>query len=248
MTDPIFQEPDWSSTTGAMQSVQHGAARIGKALARSFGLLPSVVGEQALQLFSAENLWATALILAFWLFASVVGGPIGLAVNGVLIALALYQVPELAKTLGTLLKDGVSQAAAARNEADLDGAAKTFATLISTIGLEAFQLFITHRVFVALKPRLLKRFKVPQDLVSEHRKAKASNQTAARQTERLEKAKRLERLANAAEIGAAAGVKPAAKAAGDLAPTIGLAALGIAGAGAVVVAVILASKEANNGR
>lgn len=248
MSTELFQEPDWSSTTAAMRSVQQGATRIGMALVRSFGMLPTIAGEQALQLLTAENLWTTALILALWLFASVIGGPIGLVVNGVLIALALSQVPELARTLGTLLKDGVVQAASARSESDLDEAARTLARLLSTVGLEALQLFVTHRIFIAVKPQLLKRFKVPHELVAEYKKAKASTEKARKEQETRQRATKLERMANAAEIGAAAGVKPASKAAADLFPTVGLAALGIAGAGAAVAVVYLAAKGSKHER
>ena len=262
--DPIFDKPDWTSTAATMQSLQNGAARIGKALARSLSFLPGVAGQQALSLLTTENLWTTAVILAFWIFASVIGGPVGLAVNGILIALALYQIPELAKELGTLLKEGLSQAASARSESDLDDAAKTIARLISTVGVEALQIFVTHRVFVMVKPRILKRFRVPKEIEAERMKAKLNSEAAerSRKAETAEAAKneaarkRSESATQkarqvaiaAAEVAAAGGVKPAADLAGDLLPTVGLAAIGLVGVGTVVAVAMIASKEKYSGR
>lgn len=256
--DPIYQAPDWSSTSATIESLHYGAIRIGKALARSLSFLPSVAGQQALSLLTTENLWTTAVILAFWIFASVVGGPIGLAVNGILIALALYQIPELAKELGTLLKDGLTQAAEARGEADIDVAAKTLATLLSTVGVEALQLFVTHRIFLVTKPRILKRFKVPKEIEAERTRAKSTTEAAEKARKSglaeakrkaesaAEKAKRM--ATTAAEVAAAAGVKPAADIAGDVLPTIGLAAIGVVGLGTVVAVAVLANKDkANDG-
>ena len=262
--DPIFQAPDWSSTSATMESLHYGAMRIGKALARSLTLLPGVAGQQALSLLTTENLWTTAVILAFWIFASVVGGPIGLAVNGVLIALALYQIPQLAKELGTLLRDGITQAATAQTDADLDVAAKTMATLLSTVGVEVLQVFVTHRIFLVTKPRILKRFKVPTEIEAERGRAKTAAERAekARKTELAERAKQEEAArkresaaekakrmtATAAEVAAAAGVQPAADIAGEVLPAVGLAALGIVGLGTVVAVAVMANKDKANER
>jgi hypothetical protein len=251
--DEIFQPPDWSSTASTLRSIQQGAVRIGKALARSLAVLPSVAGKQALEVLTLENLWTTALILAIWVFASVIGGPVGLAVNGVLIAIALYQIPAFAAELGAAVKDGVVLAANARAESDLDSAAESFAGAFSALGIEILQVFVTHRFFVFAKPRLMKRFRVPTAIEAEHKRAGSKVTEKARQEaeqaktqgarekmgEAAERAKAAARTA--AEVGAAAGVKPAA----DLLPTVGLIAVGTVAVAGTVAAIALLAKADN---
>lgn len=246
--DPVFQPPEWTSVSATVQSLHYGAIRIGKALARSLALLPEVAGQQALSLLTPQNLWTTAVILAFWIFASVVGGPVGLAVNGVLIALALYHIPEVAKELGTLLKDGIRQAAEAKSEADLDVAAKTLATLLSTAGIEALQVFVTHRLFLAAKPQILKRFKLPKELEAEYQRARATTRGKRELAERAKAEERasskVKRVASAAAtLAAAGGVKPAADIAKNALPSVGIFAFGALGVGSVLAVVALANGE-----
>lgn len=224
-----FAALDWSSIPAAAESVQRVAVRVGRALARGLVLAPVEFGKEALDLLTLENLWTTAVILAFWIIASVIGGPFGLAVNGILIAYALWDIPKLAEELGTALKDGLVTAANATSEADLDMAAHSFATVFATVGIEVFQVFVTHRIFVFAKPRLLKKFKVPPSVEAEHKKSrdrvkekereKAKNDEKEKQAEK-ERTTTREKLAAGAEVLAAAGVQPAA----DSVPTAAIVA------------------------
>lgn len=219
--DQRFEPADFSSVTAGARSLSTVAMRVGSALARSLGKLPAAAHKQALEVLTVENLWTTALILVVWLCASVIGGPIGLVVNGILVALALYQLPQLAAELGTALKDGLVTAYEAKNDADLDRAAASFAGAFSALGIEILQVFVTHRLFVFAKPKLVNRFRVPPQVEAEHRKA------TSKLRERLKEASELPGVKTAAEVAAAAGVKPAA----DAFPT-----LAVVGVGTVVLA------------
>jgi hypothetical protein len=193
--DDVFKPLDWSSLTAAAESVQLVAVRVGKALARGLTLAPVQFGKAALDLLTIDNLWTTAIVLAFWIIGSIIGGPCGLAVNGILIAYALWDIPKLAEELGTALKDGLVAAANAQSEADLDVAADLFSKVFATVGIEVFQVFVTHRIFVYAKPRLLKRFKVPRSVETEH---KAARERVAEKERKAAKERVAEKLAKAA--------------------------------------------------
>lgn len=228
MADTTFEPADFSNVSSGIRSLANSASRLGSAMARALAKIPGVTAQQALDILTVENLWTTSLILAAWFFASVVGGPVGLVVNGILIALALYQIPQLAAELGALLKDGILRAVNAKSDEDLDLAADSITQALSAAGLEIIQVFVTHRLFVFAKPKLVNRFRVPQRLQQEHQRA------TGKVKERLKAA--AERLKPAAEVAAAAGVKPAAEAL----PTVAVVAVGAAvlvGTTAVIVAV-----------
>jgi hypothetical protein len=65
-----------------MKSIAAGGARLSRALLLGLEKTPAKLGKKGLELLDIHNLWTTALILVFWLAASVIGGPLGVAVNG----------------------------------------------------------------------------------------------------------------------------------------------------------------------
>ncbi len=236
MAGDDFDKPDWSSSGATMKTIAAGGARLARALLLGLEKTPAKLGKKGLELLDIHNLWTTALILVFWLAASVIGGPLGIAVNGVLIALALASIPALAVELGTEFRDGLVLSWTASSEQELGFAGTYFAEAFSTIGVEAFQLFVTHRVFVTLKPTLLKRFKVPLSLETEAKAARTrieAKLTAAAEKER--KGKLSELVKTAAELTAAGGVKPAA----DYVPTAEIALGAVAAIGVVATVVVL---------
>lgn len=232
----LFEAPDASTVDGGARSIQTGAMRVGSALARAVALIPATLAQQALSILTPENLWTTSVILVVWLVASVIGGPIGLLVNGILIALALYQIPELAAELGSLLKEGLVLSWNARSEADLDKAAVSFAAAMSAATLEILQVFVTHRIFVFAKPKLVRKFRVPARIEAEHKRA------TSRVGEKLKAVAEKTGLKTAAEVGAAAGVQPAA----DNLGTIAAIGVGLLAVGAGVTAVVALSKKEGN--
>lgn len=256
----VFDPLDWSSTSATVSSLQRVGTRIGMALIRSIRVSPAAFGKEAMALLTVDNLWALAIVLAFWILGSIVGGPIGIAVNAILIAYALWDVPKIAEELGTALRDGLQTAATAKSDADLDLAAAQFASVFATVGVGALQIVVTHRVFVYAKPKLLKRFPKPPALENEHKASRAAVEKSESErkanTERQAESERQkaererkaasekqaknakERVADAAkaaaELTAAAGVKPAADSLPNLA-AYGAAAVVVVATSAAVV-------------
>lgn len=256
----IYDPLDWSSTSATVSSLQRVATRIGMSLIRAIRVSPAAFGKEALALLTVDNLWALAIVLAFWILGSIVGGPIGIAVNAILIAYALWDVPRIAEELGTSLRDGLQTAASAKSDADLDLAAAQFASVFATVGVGTFQVVVTHRVFLFAKPKLLKRFPKPAALENEHKASKTAVEKAESErkaaTERKAESERQkseterkaasekearnakDRVADtakaAAELAAAAGVKPAADSLPNLA-AYGAAAVVVVATSAAVV-------------
>lgn len=248
----VFEPLEWSGTAATASSLQRVATRIGMALFRAIRLSPAAFGSEALALLTTDNLWALAIVLAFWILGSIVGGPIGLAVNAILIAYALWDVPKIAEELGAALRDGLQTAANAKADPDLDLAAAQFASVFATVGVGALQVVVTHRLFVYAKPKLLKRFPRPSALETEAKASKAAVEKAASErkaaTERQAKEQKAasedkaknakEKIVDAAkaaaELTAAAGVKPAADSLPNLA-AYGAAAVVVVATSAAVV-------------
>lgn len=243
-----FVKPDGSNTDTTLASIEAAAFRLGRAMVFGLERSPELFGKKGLELLSIHNLWTTAIILIMWVAGSVIGGPIGLAVNGVLIALALYHLGDVVKDLGEKLSDGLVLAWNAENDHDIEVAGMFFAEAFSTIGIELVQLVVTHRLFLAAKPRLLKRFKLPSKLEAEHKAAKAraekrlADEAAEKRTTAAERAKQA--LVSAAELAAAGGVQPAAK----MLPTAEIVLGVVAGVAVVGGAVAVLSATERKGR
>lgn len=224
-----FTPLDWSSLGNGLASIQRAAARVGSALVRGILLGPSEFGKAALELLTIDNLWALSLVMGFWVLGSVVGGPIGLVVNAVLIALAIYELPDIAVQIAKDLKDGVLAAIEAESDQQIEKAAQLFGRAIGTLGIEVFQVLVTHRVFKATKTVLLKRFKIPAALEAEHRNVRREIS---------------EKIRVAAELAAAAGVQPAASKLPSIGlPSLGIWAAAIAGLAGSIAVVALVSKS-----
>jgi hypothetical protein len=269
----MFEPLDWSSTTATVKSLQRVAARLGVALGRSIGLLPETVARDLMSLLTTENLWALALVFACWLLASVVGGPVGVAVNAILVAWALWEVPKVVEELAGTLKEGLVTAYRAQSDADLDHAAAEFAAVLSAVGVGTLQVVVTHKLFVMGKAKLLSRFPAPKVLEVELKRSreridrdKSAKKKKDAETKKAEGTKKVDkkrlnsiepetdskpnkripdsepkpsRLVQAAELGAAAGVKPAADGlSSQTALVVGSAIAGVAliGAGLAVAA------------
>lgn len=231
----VFDPLDWSSTTATVSSLQRVATRIGIGLLRSVSRLPAAVGTEALALFSADNLWALAIVLACWVLGTVIGGPVGVAVDAILIAYALWDIPKVAEELGRALWDGLKTAASATKDTDIDLAAEQFATVFAAAGVQIFQVVLTHRLFVYAKPKLLKRFPKPKAIETEIKKGKKAQEEKQRASERKSKTEKLaEKAKSAAELTAAAGVRPAANSLPDVA-ALGAAAVVVVATGVGVL-------------
>lgn len=250
MSTNLYAPLDWSSIANTVATIERCAVRIAIALVGGIVRSPLAAGKEALNALSLDNLWALALIVTCYLLGTVIGGPIGVVVNAVLIGLAIYELPDTAIQIARGLKDGFVGAIEAKNEQDLDNAGDKIAQALGKLEFELLVIVGTHRLFLAAKAVLLRRFRVPAVLEVEYRKAKAKAEAnnkakvrAAAELAAMEKRKAS--LRSAAELAAAAGVKPAAQKLPQLdLPSVAGAALAVlAVAGAVAAVAVVASSR-----
>jgi hypothetical protein len=109
--------------------------------------------------------------LGGWFIATVVGGWIGLVINGVLLALGILDIWERLKGSWESFKSWFSIAYKAENEADLDRASKALADALASGGLLIIELVVLHYTFRAVEAALLKRFPTPEWIRRDYRSA-----------------------------------------------------------------------------
>jgi len=92
---------------GALSAAKHlsaTAARFAYSMVRAIPNLPDAIYVEFRRLLTVESLWALGIVLADWFIATVLGGPIGIAVNGVLIVYGLGQLWDELKEIASDLK------------------------------------------------------------------------------------------------------------------------------------------------
>lgn len=174
-----------------------------------------------------EALWGLCICLAAMLVAGLVGGPVAVAVDLVLIGLGVWELWPVVKNMSDKLWQGLRDSYYANNADDLAKAGNSLASGVASGLVVAFQLIFTHKVFKTVSPQVNKRFPAPEWAKREYGKI-----------ERLRKAKE-EVAAKSAELAKTAArtlVGPAGRKTEELAPPI---ALGL-GIGAVTVASVAA--------
>src|SRR6185295_2563903 len=103
------------------------AARLAMSIVLSIPPLPDAAWNSLKGLLSINVLWSFCLVLAGWAIATLVGGLVGLAVNGLLIAYGVIELWEQLKTVAGSLKQWLLTAYAATNVLELTTAGKHFA-------------------------------------------------------------------------------------------------------------------------
>lgn len=147
--------------TSAAKHLSAAAARFAVSIVRSIPNLPDAAWAEFQRLLTVEALWSLCLVLAGWLIATVVGGLIGLAVNGLLIIYGLVELWDQVKGIAASIQQWATSAYEAQSDADLEGAAKHFATALSAGGITALEIVVTHRVFRAVEVKLRDRYPTP---------------------------------------------------------------------------------------
>ena len=136
-------------------------------------LLPSI-GQELLALLTLDTLWGLCLLAAGWFLVSVISGPLGLAVNVVLLGYGVYSAWGTIEETYEQFKDWFWGFYSARNEADLDGVVQG--------GMFALQLLLTHRAVRFASKRIVKRYPPPDKLrqrfVEEQKRATEQKQAA----------------------------------------------------------------------
>ena len=155
----------YDDTTRIRSAALHlsaAASRLAVSMVRSISHLPEAAWEAFQRLLYPDVLWSLCLVLAAWLIATLIGGPVAVAVDALLVLYGLSALWEQAQTIWESLKQWALSAYEARTEADLDTAAGYFAAAHSRGGILVLEVVVTHRVFRAVEGRLRARFPTPE--------------------------------------------------------------------------------------
>lgn len=165
------------------QHLAAAAARTAVSIIRCFHLLDDAALAHLKSLFTLDTLWSLCVVASAWFLATAVGGPIALAINGLLI---LWGIKELWGQLGDILgeaKAWLSSAYRAHNDKELEVASGHFANAITAGILTGLEVVVTHRVFRFAEGKIRKTFKPPDWLGREYeaslRKAEQKKRTKA---------------------------------------------------------------------
>lgn len=194
------KEPS-TSVAAASRALARAAGRLVLSMVRSIKYMEPAAVEHFRNLFSAHTLWVLAIILAGWVIATIVGGPIALVINGLLGAYGLYQLYEqLALTWENLRKWALT-AYHAKNEGDIDAAARFFANAVADGILALLEVIVTHRIFKSVEGGLRNRYPTPEWLEAEYARAvrEAEQKRPGAPNRRSEPARSMEEAERTAE-------------------------------------------------
>lgn len=164
--DPVAFDPSRPVTTGA-QAVLAGAARLARSVVLSIKYLGPDAVEEVTAILNPDNLWAIAVIFAGWVVVSIIGGPIGLAVNGILIVWGVVELYDQLGTTWSALSSWFTLAYRARSEQELEEAARHFAQGMVSGGLLVLQALVAHKVFRKAQGQIRKRAPTPKWIETE---------------------------------------------------------------------------------
>lgn len=228
-------DPRSPFSTGA-RYLAAAALRLALAMVRSIPLLDDGIWEAVRRLLTLESIKALAVVLAGWIVATVVGGPLGVAVNAVLVVYGIAGLWEQVKLIAGSLRDFWQTAYDAKNERDLDAAAGHFARALGGGLVTVLEVWLTHRAFRAVETTIARRVPTPQRLKSEYERALKEREARKRST--------VEKVAEVVVSGARGeGMRKASE---DL-PTfavVGLSAAAVVGTVALMSWAAASSKEA----
>lgn len=156
--------------SGAMH-LSAAAARLAVSIVLSLPQLPEATWNEIKQLLTVDALWGLCIVLAGWLIATIIGGLVGLAVNGLLLAYGVVELWDQLKGTAGALRQWLTAAYYATNQSELGEAGKHFAAALSSGGLTLLELVITHRVFRAVEGRLRQAIPTPTWLRSQYEEA-----------------------------------------------------------------------------
>ena len=230
--DPSVFYRDFAADSPITSGAQHlsaAATRLAFSIVYSITELPDAIWQQFKELLTPDTLWGLALVVAAWLIATIIGGPIGAAINGLLAAYGLYELWPVVKAVVGDLWAWLRTAYYADSEDELHASGKHFADALAKGGITTLEAIVTHRVFHGAAKKIRERFPTPEWL----RKSYAEQETKRSSRKVDEEAKRRRRTIEETLSSAATSVMvPAGHGAGD--------AIGGIVVGGVVVAAMLA--------
>ena len=166
------------------------AYRAAESILRSFKYLLPSIGNELWALLSVDALWGLALLAAGWFLASVISGPLGLAVNVIFLAYGVWQIWGTIGDTYALLKDWFWGFYNAKTEPELDEAGKHFAEGLAKGGLTLIELLVTHKALKFASRKLAAKYPPPERLrerfAEEQRKAQSQRESTERPGEQTE--------------------------------------------------------------
>lgn len=227
-------------TTGA-EHLSAAATRLAYSVLYSLGEMPDALWQEFKQLVSPDTLWGLALVFAAWLLATIIGGPLGAAINGVLAVYGLYELWPVVKKVADDLWAWLYTAYLADTEDDLHRASRYFAEALAKGGLTTFEAIVTHRIFHGASQKIRARWPTPEWL-----RQRYAEQESNRSARKVEEDPRRRRRAIEESLSSAAStvLVPAGQGAGDALGGLvigGIAAVAVIGT--VVGAAALSGKE-----
>lgn len=150
------------------QHLAAASSRIALSLVWSIRYLKQEAYEHLRALLTVDSLWSLCIVLAGWLIATAVGGPVALAINAILIG---WGLSSLWDQLGEILKEiktWVLGAYDARNDQELTAASQHCAAALTAGGLTALELIVTHKAFRFAEGKIRERFRPPDWLGREY--------------------------------------------------------------------------------
>lgn len=198
-------------TTGA-EHLSAAATRLAYSILYSLGEMPDALWQEFKQLVSPDTLWGLVLVVAAWLMATIIGGPLGAAINAALAVYGLYELWPVVKKVSDDLWAWLYTAYLADTEDDLHRASRYFAEALAKGGFATFEAIVTHRIFHGTAKKIRERWPTPEWL--RQRYAEQESNRSARKVE--EDSRRRRRAIEESLSGAASTVLvPAGRGAGD---------------------------------
>lgn len=223
-------EPN-SAVASAARHLSAAATRLCFSILFGMLVLPDSVWEQAKGLLDARTLWGLCLVVAAWLIATMIGGPVGLAIDGLIIAYGLYELWPVVKQIAGDGWEWLRGAYYANTETDLKLAGQHFGDALAGGLLTILQTIVLHRVFKRVSKTMVEHIPVPEWL-ERHRETVETQRRQARESTPLERA---------ASSVAARVMVPAGKGVGREFPTALAVVGGVAVAAGVATVVLLAN-------
>lgn len=245
--DPFVFSREFDRRSPASSAAKHLSAlatRICFSVLFGLMVLDESLVEEASALFTASTLWGLALVLGAWLLATIIGGPIGLAIDALIVGYGLYELWPVVKKVAGDGWEWLKGSYYANNEEDLKQAGRHFADALAAGGIAVLETIILHRAFSKASKTMLEHFPAPKWLerrfkeVEEFRKKRrTADEAEKRRTE--EEARRRSSLEERAHSAAGHMLVPAGRGVGSFPTGLvigGALVLAVAGTGVALLA------------
>ena len=171
MSSPIYDHVKFDPkrpVSSSAQILMAFAGRLARSIVLAIAYLPGELLDQAGAILHPDNLWTLAVVFAGWLLATIVGGPLGAAVNGVLLVWGIVELWGQLKDFAAALSEWGQSAYAAKSDADIDKSAQLFSRWLVAGGLLTLQAFFAHKIFAKVRAEVTRRAPTPKWLAEEY--------------------------------------------------------------------------------